>query len=231
MLFRSGLSAEVLSAYVNCAAPENVIMNTRAEDFDRALAYAGEIGARRLVAWTGGYGAGLMSADARNARPEARDAIRRFLEPRLKMLEAQRLTLALETYITLVCPDAPGMKRLLDTLPAAVTAAMDPPNMTPVSRYRERDAALVEMMRLLGGRTGVVHLKDFRLAPDGRSYRLPGPLDGEMNYRLFAAETAKLPPGVPVLAEHIGPAEFARARERLLPLFEDQPQKEKSASR
>ena len=42
---------------------------------------------------------------------------------------------------------------------------------------------------------------------------------------------SKLPPGVPVLAEHIGPAEFARARERLLPLFEDQPQKEKSASR
>jgi sugar phosphate isomerase/epimerase len=214
-----GLAAEVLSAYVNCAAPENVVMSTRAEDFDRALGYAGEIGARRVVAWTGGYGAGLMKPDPRNARPEAADAILRFLEPRLKRLEEQRLILALETYITLACPDAPSLSRLLKRLPATVTAVLDPPNLTPVARYAERDAALREMVRLLGGRTGVVHLKDFRLAGDGQSYELPGPLDGEMNYPLFLAETAKVPPGVPLLAEHIGPAEFARTRERLLRLM------------
>lgn len=44
------LQVDALGAYVNCAEPGNVIMSARASDFDRALDYAHEIGAMRLVA-------------------------------------------------------------------------------------------------------------------------------------------------------------------------------------
>jgi sugar phosphate isomerase/epimerase len=214
------LHCEVLSAYVNCLRPATVLMSARAEDFPRALDYAGELGCRRLAAWTGGYATGLMQADPRNFAPDAEEAILRFFAPHLGRLEKAGLEVALESYITLACPDAPSLRRLLDRLPAAVGAVLDPPNLTPLSRYAERDRVLREMVRLLSGRIAVVHLKDFKLARDGKTYDLPGPLGGEMNYRLFAGQIRALPESAPVIAEHVGPKEFAQTRRRLLPLFE-----------
>ena len=210
------LRAEVLSAYVNCTAPGVVLMSTRAADFDRAIDFGAELGVRHMTAWTGGYGGDLMTADARNLAPEASDAIRRFLEPRLQRMADNHLALALETYITLTCPDAPSLRRLLDKLPQFVGAVLDPPNMTPIKRYGERDLVMREMLRVLEGRIGVVHLKDFRLAQDGRSYELPGPLAGEMNYKLFLKGVEGLPGDTPVIAEHVKPEEFGATRRRLV---------------
>jgi sugar phosphate isomerase/epimerase len=215
-----GLRCEALGAYVNCVDPAAVLMNTRAEDFAHALEYAAELGSRRLVAWTGGYAPALMTPDERNFAPGAEDAIVRFLDPHLQRLEQARLQLALESYITLACPDAPSLRRLLDRLPPTVGAVLDPPNLTPLARFPERDHVLGEMFRVLCGRITVVHMKDFKLAKDGRSYELPGALLGEMNYHLFADEIRALPEPVPLIAEHIAPAAFAETRRKLLPIFE-----------
>jgi len=102
----------------------------------------------------------------------------RFLDPKLKRIADRRLTVALESYITLVCPDAMSLRKLLDRLPPFVTAVLDPPNLTPIDRYPARDAELKRMFQVLEGRVGVVHMKDFRLAADLLSYDLPGPLKG-----------------------------------------------------
>lgn len=215
----AGLRCPVLGAYINCVEPANLLMNVGYAEFHRILNQAPEFGASVLIAWTGGYGSGLMRADPRNFLPAAEDAIVRFVSRYVKPLEESRLSLALETYITLTCPDAPSLRRVLDRLPPCVTAVLDPPNLTPIARYAQRDAVLQEMMRHLAGRIGVVHLKDFRLAPGGDSYELPGPLGGEMNYPLFLEQVRLLPPAIPAIAEHLRPAEFAAAREKLLPLF------------
>jgi hypothetical protein len=71
-------------------------MNCRLEDLPRALDLAGALGSRCLEAWTGGYGPDLMKSDPRNFH-----AIARFLEPWLPQFEKRRLSLTLETYITL----------------------------------------------------------------------------------------------------------------------------------
>ena len=213
------LKIDALGAYVNCAAPENVIMSTRATDFDRAIDFAPEIGASRLVAWTGGFGHGLMTPDARNGEPAASDAIRRFLDSKLKRIEDSRLVVALESYITLVCPDAKSLRKLLDRLPPCIAAVLDPPNLIPIDRYGARDAELKDMFEALEGRVGVVHMKDFRMAADRESYELPGPLGGVMNYDLFVQLVRRLPRGIPVIAEHIGPDQFAATRQELSALF------------
>jgi sugar phosphate isomerase/epimerase len=218
-LHSEDIHADVVSAYVNCVAPENVLMNARAGDLVRALDLASSVGATRLVAWTGGYGKGLMTPDPRNMQPKAFDGICRFLEPLFKRLETNRLILALESYITLACPDGPTLRGLLHRLPPFVTAVLDPPNLTPITRYRERDHVLLELFRELEGRIGVVHLKDFRLAKDGNSYELPGPMEGEMNYSLFIRRMRQLPPDIPWVAEHLAPAEFAAAFRKLLPML------------
>ena len=211
-----GLRSDVLGVYVNCASPETVLMATRREDFARAFDFAGELGARHLTAWTGSFSAELMKADPRNVAPGAAEGILRFLDPWLPKLESARLTLALETYITLVCPDANSLRKLLDRLPPCVGAVLDPPNLTPIAHYAERDPVLREMFLTLRGRIAVVHMKDFRLAGD--RYDLPGPLMGEMNYPLFLRNVAALPADVPLVAEHLQPAQFAEARRQLLAL-------------
>ena len=213
------LQVDALGAYVNCAAPENVIMSAREPDFDRAIEFAPEIGARRLVAWTGGFGSGLMTPDSRNPSPAASDAIARFLDRKLKRIEDARLIVALESYITLVCPDAPSLRKLLDRFPPSITAVLDPPNLTPIDRYGERDQVLREMFKTMEGRVGIVHMKDFRLAADQKSYDLPGPLRGVMNYRLFVDLVRRLPAQIPAITEHVGPDEFATTQRELSALF------------
>jgi sugar phosphate isomerase/epimerase len=194
-------------------------MSTRADHFVRALDYAALLRCRRLVAWTGSHTAALMKPDPRNDTRESEDRIVRFLEPHLPALEQRKLTLALETYITLTCPDAPSLSRLLRRLPKTVGAVMDPPNLTPVRSFSHRDDAMRVMFRHLRSRVAVVHLKDFRLKPGGGEYELPGPLEGEMNYRLYAELINSLPADTPLIAEHIAPAEFRAARRKLAALF------------
>ena len=191
-------------------------MNTRRKDFGRAIEYASAVGATCLVAWTGSFSTDLMKEDSRNRDSQVANQIARFLNTYWKAIDDARLHLALETYITLACPDAASLAALLDTLPAAAGAVLDPPNLTPPARYADRDQVLKEMVQLLGQRTKIVHLKDFRIRPGGQAYDLPGPLQGEMNYKLFAALLETIPAGVPVIAEHLAPAEFASARQRLL---------------
>jgi sugar phosphate isomerase/epimerase len=219
-LKEEGVVGDVVGAYVNCASPANVLMDCRRQDLIRAIDFAGFIGAHRIVAWTGGYGKGLMTPDPRNFTRETEDAICRFLEPYVPRIENARLKLALETYITLACPDAPSLARVLKRLPRVIGAVLDPPNLTPIARYMQRDKALKEMFGALKNRIALVHFKDFRLAPDGKSYQLPGPLKGETNYSLFAEQVAKLPPDTPLIAEHLKPSEFASARKELLPVLE-----------
>lgn len=218
-LHANELRCDALGAYVNCVSPGTVLMSTRAEDFVRALSYAGELGCRRLVAWTGSRIADLMQADPRNFNQESEDALVRFLEPQSARLSAAGLTLCLESYITLTCPDAVSLRRVLNRLPEFVTAVLDPPNLTPVARFPRRDEVLREMVRTLSGRIGIVHMKDFRLAAGAQGYELPGPLMGEMNYPLFAKLVRELPADIPVVAEHIAPSEFGTTRRKLIPVF------------
>lgn len=218
-LASEGIRAEVLSAYINCLNPEIVLMDCRRQDFVRALDVAGTLGCRCLGAWTGSYVAELMKSDPRNFAPAASETVVKFLEAHARHIERAGLTLALETYITLACPDAPSLGRMLDRVPKCIGAVLDPPNLTPPKRYAQRDQVLREMVSTLKDRVALVHLKDFRLAPDGSSYTLPGPLQGELNYPLYVREILALPGSPPIVAEHLSVEEYAGSRRKLLPLF------------
>jgi sugar phosphate isomerase/epimerase len=172
-----------------------------------------------LVAWTGGYSKALHEPEPRNQTPAAVDTVQRFVEQYVSRLESAKLFLALEQYVTMVCPDADSLAALLRRLPNCVTAVLDPPNLTPLALFSRRDQVLREMAATLRDRVGVVHLKDFRLAPGGRRYDLPGPMGGEMNYPLFAKLILGLPGEPALIVEHTRPEQFADARNKLLPVF------------
>lgn len=214
-----GLVCDVLGAYINCLEPSNVLMDARAEDLPRAISLGAELGAKALIAWTGTFGQGLMSFDKRNLDTDNLDKIRSFLEPHTKALKEARLSIALETYITLACPDANMLFDLLKKMPSCFGAVLDPPNMTPLAGFEKRDEVMRYMVSLLKDRIRVIHLKDFKLAADQRSYELPGPLDGVMNYPLYLELIRGLKSDAPIIAEHVGPERYTEVRTRLMPLL------------
>lgn len=216
---QAGIRVDVVGAYLNACAPENLLMECRREDMDAILDLTGRLGARQVIVWSGGYGKGIRGFDPRNHTPEAETAVVRVLESFAPRLEKARLGMSMETLYALVCPDAEALARVLDRLPPAFGAVLDPPNLIPPPRYANRDRELVEMVRLLRNRVGVVHFKDVKLRADGASYDFPGPLGGELNYPLFLKEIRKLSGNPPLVAEHLQPAEFAAARSRLLDLI------------
>jgi sugar phosphate isomerase/epimerase len=218
-LKEEGLKVDALGAYVNCCHPETDMNQCGPAEFAKAIEYASMVGCRQLVAWTGGYSTALHEPEPRNQTPAAVDAIQRFVEKYVSRLQDARLNLALESYINLVCPDASALISLLRRLPTCATAVLDPPNLTPLSLYSRRDQVLLEMVATLRERIGVVHLKDFRLAPGARRYDLPGPMAGEMNYPLFAKLILDLPGEPPLVVEHVKPEQFAETRRKLLPVF------------
>ena len=60
----------------------------------------------------------------------------------------------------------------------------------------------------------MVHLKDMKLSPTGRSVDLPGPGGGEMNYPLLISEIRKLHRPLNCIIEHINaePAAMSRTK-------------------
>ena len=68
--------------------------------------------------------------------------------------------------------------------------------------------------RLLGDRIQMVHLKDMKLNPSGRSVDLPGPGGGQMNYPLLISGLRKLGRPLNCIIEHIKsePAEMAKTK-------------------
>jgi len=119
----------------------------------------------------------------------------------------------------MACPDAPSMRAMLKGLPKCFGVVFDPPNMTPLARFGQRDEVLREMARLLKDRVGVVHLKDFTLPPGATRYVMPRAMAGDMNYPLFVKQILALPDSTPLVTEHCKPEEFAEVRRKLLPVF------------
>ena len=60
----------------------------------------------------------------------------------------------------------------------------------------------------------MVHFKDMKLNPTGRSVDLPGPGGGEMNYPLLVSEIRKLNRPLNCIIEHIKPepAEMSKTK-------------------
>jgi sugar phosphate isomerase/epimerase len=218
-LKQEGLKADALGAYVNCCDPATDMNQCSPAEFAKAIESAATLGCRRLVAWTGGYSKALHEPEPRNQTPAAVEAVQRFVEKYVSRLQDAKVVLALEQYINMVCPDAGSLAGLLRSVPACVTAVLDPPNLTPTALFSRRDEVLRQMAAALRDRIGLVHLKDFRLAPGAARYDLPGALGGEMNYPLFARLILDLPGTPPLIMEHLKPEQFAETRRKLLAVF------------
>ncbi len=164
-------------------------------------------GCNQFVTWSGSYSPKFGGDDPRNHTPDAvaqlHRAIREIILPVIQPIGGR---VALEPYF----PHVVGTVAMANEVFAPFRAdriglLLDPPNFISPDLYPKRDDELRRSFRELGDRIQMVHLKDMKLNPTGRSVDLPGPGGGEMNYPLLISEIRKLNRPLNCIIEHIQP--------------------------
>jgi sugar phosphate isomerase/epimerase len=208
-LERLKLKTVAFGTYFNLFRPDDTSFMHSSRAVMQVLAkHADLFGCKQFVTWSGSYSTKFAGDDPRNHTSEAIARLRRAIsEILLPIVDPIGGRVAFEPYYPHVVGTLAMAKEVLAPFPAdRIGLLLDPPNFISPNLYARRDDELRRAFRELGDRIQTVHLKDMRLAPDGRSVQLPGPGGGEMNYPLLISEIRKLGRPLDCVIEHIPPS-------------------------
>ena len=186
------LKTVAFGTYFNLFRPDDTsFMRSSRATMQLVAAHAELFGCKQFVTWSGSYSPQFAGADPRNHTPEAVAHLHRAIrEVLLPIIEPIGGRVALEPYYPHVVGTLEMAKEVFAPFPAdRIGLLLDPPNFISPDLYPRRDDELRRSFRELGDRIQMVHLKDMKLNPTGRSVDLPGPGGGEMNYPLLISET------------------------------------------
>jgi len=211
------LTTVAFGTYFNLFRPDDTsFMRSSRATMKLVAANAELFDCKQFVTWSGSYSAKFDGDDPRNHAPEAvahlHRAIREVLLPIVEPIDGR---VALEPYYPHVLGTLEMAKQVFAPFPAdRIGLLLDPPNFISLELYPKRDDELRRAFRELGDRIQMVHLKDMKLNPTGRSVDLPGPGGGEMNYPLLVPEIRKLNRPLNCITEHIKPeiAEMSKTK-------------------
>jgi sugar phosphate isomerase/epimerase len=206
----SGLKLKTVAfgTYFNLFRPDDTgFMGSSRAAMQLVAAHAELFGCKQFVTWSGSYSRQFDGVDPRNHTSEAvshlHRAIREVLLPIVTPIDGR---VALEPYFPHVAGTLELAKKVFAPFsPDRIGLLLDPPNFISPDLYSQRDQELRRTFTELGDRIQMVHLKDMKLNPTGRSVDLPGPGDGEMNYPLLVSELRKLNRPLNCIIEHIQP--------------------------
>jgi sugar phosphate isomerase/epimerase len=209
----SGLKLKTVAfgTYFNLFRPDDTsFMGSSRATMRLVAANADLFGCKQFVTWSASYSPQFGGADPRNHTAEAvarlHRAVREILLPIVVPIGGR---VAFEPYYPHVVGTLELAKEVLAPFPAdQIGLLLDPPNFISPDLYPRREDELRRSFRELGDRIQMVHLKDMKLKPTGRSVDLPGPGGGEMNYPLLISELRKLRRPLNCIIEHI-PSELA----------------------
>ncbi len=215
----SGLKLKTVAfgTYFNLFRPDDTgFMKSSRASMQLVAAHAELFGCKQFVTWSGSYSATFAGDDPRNHAPEAVTHLHRAIrEVLLPIIEPIGGRVALEPYYPHVAGTVEMAKKVFAPFPTdRIGLLLDPPNFISPELYPTRDDELRRAFRELGDRIQMVHLKDLKLNPSGRSVDLPGPGGGEMNYPLLVSELRKLDRPINGIIEHIKiePAEMSKTK-------------------
>jgi sugar phosphate isomerase/epimerase len=217
VLDRLKLKTVAFGTYFNLFRPDDAgFMGSSRQTMKLVAAHAERFGCKQFVTWSASYAPQFGGADPRNHTSEAVARLHRAVgEVLLPVIEPIGGRVAFEPYFPHVVGTLELAKEVLAPFSAErIGLLLDPPNFISPDLYPRRDQELRRAFRELGDRIQMVHLKDMKLNPTGRSVDLPGPGGGEMNYPLLISEIRKLNRPLNCIIEHINaePAEMSRTK-------------------
>ena len=209
------LKTVALGTYFNLFRPDAPFLGSNRATMRLAAAHAELFDCKQFVTWSGSY-SDFGGNDPRNHTAEAVAHLHRAIrEVVLPVIEPIGGRVALEPYYPHVLGTLEMAKQVFAPFPVErIGLLLDPPNFISPDLYPKRDDELRRAFRELGDRIQMVHLKDMKLNPTGRSVDLPGPGGGEMNYPLLVSEIRKLNRPLNCIIEHINPelAEMSKTK-------------------
>jgi len=202
--------AEV-GAWSNPLSPDEAIRKPALAKCQQALALADRLGARCAVNIVGSRGPKWDGPCAEDLTPATFELIVASVREIVDAVRPRRAVYTLET-MPWMYPDSPdsylALLRAIDR-PGKVACHLDPVNLvhSPERYFRNADL-LRECFAKLGPLIVGCHAKDILLQP-----KLTTHLDevrpglGQLDYRVFLRELAKLDPDTPLMLEHLPNAE------------------------
>jgi sugar phosphate isomerase/epimerase len=211
------LKTVAFGTYFNLFRPDDTgFMRSSRATMGLVAAHAGLFDCKQFVTWSASYAPRFNGLDPRNHTPvavaELHRAIREVVLPIIEPIDGR---VAFEPYFPHVAGTLEMAKEVFAPFSAQrIGLLLDPPNFISADLYSRRDDELRRLFRELSDRIQMVHLKDMKLNPSGRSVDLPGPGGGEMNYPLLLSELRKLARPLNCIIEHIKPeaAEMAKTK-------------------
>jgi sugar phosphate isomerase/epimerase len=140
------------------------------------------------------------------------EAGRAAIEKLVRAAEKTKAVLAIEPYWrNLICSVERAERLFRDLSSPSLKLTMDPCNYFRNEDVPKMDAMLEEIFRRVGKQTVVAHAKDVKAAPNGPEHPAAGL--GTLNYPLFLRLLAGLDRPIPLVLEHLGLPDVARARD------------------
>ncbi len=217
---QNGLDVAVLGNYLNLADPDPDALAAAQELYFAHLRFASWLGCGVVGTETG--------APNREYRfcPECRseaalETFLRNLEPVVRRAENWGVTLAIEPVAKHIVWNPRRCRRVLDSIASPnLQVILDPVNLLDEENVDRAGEVIAEALELLGPDVAVVHLKDFRRAPDG-SLRAVGAGTGEMDDRPILRYLKAEKPFVYATLENTTPENAAACRAALQQLYEE----------
>jgi sugar phosphate isomerase/epimerase len=200
------LKTVAFGTYFNLFRPDDTgFMGSCRESMKLVAQHAELFGCKQFVTWSGSYSPQFGGTDPRNHTPEAVTRLQRAIrDTLLPIIEPIGGRVAFEPYFPHVVGTLELAKEVLAPFSAdRIGLLCDPPNFISPDLYPKREDEMRRLFRELGDRIQIVHFKDVKLNPTGRSVDLPGPGGGEMDYPLLVSEVRKLDRPLDCIIEHI----------------------------
>lgn len=163
---RAGLQCAVLGCYLSLATPDAEELARTQAIYKAHLKYANRIGA--LVVGTETPAAKSSKLDIMGCRSEeAFQLLLRNIRPVVRWAEEYGAILAVEPVVSYIIYNSERAERLLTEVNSdAMQIILDPVNLLASAELDQADAIFEEAMRRLGDRVRVLHMKDYRPAPE-----------------------------------------------------------------
>ena len=210
---KTGLQCAVLGCYLNLLHPDAEERERTREIYYAHLAFAKKIGAWMVGSETPAPAESPFAKDA----PRSEEAFAFFLEqlrPIVRRAEEEDVVLAIEPVYTHVVSNPERAERMLEAVGSDhLRIILDAVNLLGSGNVNRRDEVIQDAIRRLGDRVALLHMKDYRLEPDGTMPAMACG-NGEMNYSAlmnFARER-----DLSMTLENTKPDNAAQARETLL---------------
>ena len=205
----AGLSDIVIAetgAWSNPLSPDPVAAKAAREKCKSMLALADQIGARCCVNITGSRGSKWDGPHPLNLTKETLDMIVQVTRDIIDAVKPTRTFYTLETMPWMYPDSADSYLALIQAIDRpAMGVHFDPVNLVcSPQRYFANAELIRDFCRKLGPRIRSCHAKDSLLA-EGLTTHLDEarPGKGNLCYRTFLAELAKLDPDTPLMLEHL----------------------------